>query len=90
VGFQTPTKKSKSFRQARLAVSGRKFKLYKGEDDYIDALTATADTTQKKRGRPRKQASPKIKFPGTDKRKAKVNASSVIKQLYSHSKTRGV
>ena len=68
VGFHTPEKKKKSFKQARLAVSGRKFKLYKTEEDSCDSLANTVDTTSRKRGRPRKSPTPAMKFPKTGKR----------------------
>ena len=68
VGFHTPEKKKKAFKQARLAVSGRKFKLYKSEEDSCDSFANTIDTTSRKRGRPRKSASPNKKFPQTGKR----------------------
>ena len=74
-GFQTP-KKGKTFRQAKLAVSGRKFKLIDEEDGFVSAKTAPE--TQRKIGRPRNQKTPKQKFERTSKRLAKLNASSII------------
>ena len=55
-GFQTP-KKGKTFRQAKLAVSGRKFKLIDEEDGFVSAKTAAE--TLRKIGRPRMQKTPK-------------------------------
>ena len=92
VGFSTP-KKGKSFKQAKLAVSGRKLKIYEGYDSNSEASAKTAATMQKKgRGRPTStvKRGPKRKvFPQTNKRKAKTNASSVISHLFSNQKIRG-
>ena len=92
VGFHTPEKK-KSFRQAKLALSGRRLKVVKNEEDSSDALANTAETaatTNKKRGRPRKNPCTSMNFPQTSKRAAKSNASAMVKLLYSQSKIRGV
>ena len=60
------------------------------------ASAATAPFTSAKRGRPNSKASKACysskatsKTKKSGKRQAKVNASSVISQLYSNSKTRG-
>lgn len=84
VGFLTP-KKGKTFKQAKLAVSGRKFKINEALEDSYELSIKTA-ATQSKRGRPKKTVPNKKAFPRTNKRKAKINASSVIKQMYSVSK----
>jgi len=63
-------------------VSGKKFKIYESPDSGSEASDRTAATLTKKRGRPAKSKASKVSFPKTDKRKAKTNASSVIKQLY--------
>ena len=76
VGFETPVK-GKTFKQAKLAVSGRKLKIYEAND--VSEASAITAPTSAKRGRPRKAAPVKIKFPPSNKRKAKVNASAVIK-----------
>jgi len=93
LGFETP-RKGKTFKQAKLAVSGsgNKLNIYQdyNQNAYSNASVATAPTTHAKRGRPQRQqqSAEKVKFPRKSKRKAKVNASSVIKQLYSNSKIR--
>lgn len=97
VGFQTPTRrfKSKSFKQAKLAVTqnGRNLRIdHAGSEDalsFTESHTAL-NTSVAKRGRPRKstQAASADKQLKSGRRKAKVNASSVISQLYSNSKQR--
>ena len=55
-------------------MSGRKFKLYRGmdeseeSDDHLFISGKTATDTLRKRGRPRKVPTPKMKFPRTTKR----------------------
>ena len=78
VGFKTPTK-GKTFKQTRLAIQGKKMKIYAtAADDYTDISAATAATA--KRGRPFGSKNKNVK---AVTRKAKTEANSVIKQLYS-------
>ena len=92
MGFETPTKK-KTFKQAKLEVAGKNMRLYEATPNadhrHFSAETAPS-TSAKPRGRPRNITTPvKVKFPRKSNRKAKVNATSVIKHLYTNSKKRG-
>ena len=85
VCFSTP-KKGKTFRQARLSVSGRKFKINEIADMASEASAKTAATLRKNGRKVKKPADKSGSFSKKTKRQAKKNATTSIKQLYSHSK----
>ena len=90
VGFETPTKKGgKAARQAKLRMSGKKFKINEPCDlSSSDESARTAATARNnKMGRPRQgaTASRTAKMNG---RKAKSTAKNLIQKLTSGSKTR--
>lgn len=86
IGFSTPTKHRKSFKQAKLEVKGKQIRIYQGYDSSVEQTAAT----QASRGRPRKSTprkKPSFKIAAANRR-AKVAAGSVIKQLYDNSRSK--
>ena len=86
-GYETP-KKRKALKQSKLRVQGPKIKLFADHDSDMSTGTSKKSAMKMTKALSRKTTSRKKKLAHwlDSDRKAKSNAASVIKQLYSHEK----